>query len=126
MVPKDLHYSKEHEWVRIEGGVAIVGITDFAAEQLGDIVFVELPDIGRTVAQGEPVGVIESVKAVSDLFCPVAGDIVEVNGELAGRPELLNTDPFGAGWLLRVTTSDKGDIDRLLDAAAYEALTATA
>jgi len=125
-VPKDLHYSKEHEWVRIEGGVAIVGITDFAAEQLGDIVFVELPDIGRTVAQGEPVGVIESVKAVSDLFCPVAGDIVEVNGELAGRPELLNTDPFGSGWLLRVTTSDKGDIDRLLDAAAYEALTATA
>jgi len=126
MVSKDLHYSKEHEWVRIEGGVAIVGITDFAAEQLGDIVFVELPDIGRTVAQGEPVGVIESVKAVSDLFCPVAGDIVEVNGELAGRPELLNTDPFGSGWLLRVTTSDKGDIDRLLDAAAYEALTATA
>jgi glycine cleavage system H protein len=126
MVPQDLRYSKEHEWVRIEGGVAVVGITDFAAEQLGDIVFVELPEVGRTVAQGDAVGVIESVKAVSDLFCPVSGDVAEVNGDLTGRPELLNSDPFGAGWLIRVAVSDKTDLDRLLDAKAYEALTATA
>jgi glycine cleavage system H protein len=126
MVPQDLRYSKEHEWVRIEGDVAVIGITDFAAEQLGDIVFVELPQVGRTVAQGDTVGVIESVKAVSDLFCPISGDVAETNGELSGKPELVNSDPFGAGWLIRVAVSDKADLDRLLDAAAYEALTATA
>ena len=123
MVPKDLRYTKEHEWVRVEGGVATVGITDYAAEQLGDIVFVELPEPGRTVAQFAAVGVIESVKAVSDLFAPVGGDVVESNAELAGSPELLNSDPFGAGWMLRISVSDAAQMDALLDSAAYEALT---
>ena len=123
MVPKDLRYTKEHEWVRVEGGVATVGITDYAAEQLGDIVFVELPEPGRTVAQFAAVGVIESVKAVSDLFAPVGGDVVESNAELAGSPELLNSDPFGAGWMLRISVGDAAQLDALLDSAAYEALT---
>jgi glycine cleavage system H protein len=123
MVPEDLRYTKEHEWIRVEGDLATVGITDFAAEQLGDIVFVELPDVGRTVTQFAPVGVIESVKAVSDLFAPVGGDVVETNAELASRPELLNSDPFGAGWMLRIHLSDSGQLDALLGAAAYEELT---
>ena len=123
MVPKDLRYTKEHEWVRVEGGVATVGITDYAAEQLGDIVFVELPEPGRTVAQFAAVGVIESVKAVSDLFAPVGGDVVESNAALAGSPELLNSDPFGAGWMLRISVGDAAQLDALLDSAAYEALT---
>jgi glycine cleavage system H protein len=126
MVPKDLRYSKEHEWVRIEGDLATVGITDYAAEQLGDIVFVELPELGRTVAQFSAVGVIESVKAVSDLFAPVGGDVVEANAELASSPELLNADPYGKGWLLRIKLAAAGQVDALLDAAAYEALTAEA
>lgn len=123
MVPEDLRYTKEHEWIRVEGDLATVGITDYAAEQLGDIVFVELPDVGRTVTQFAPVGVIESVKAVSDMFAPVGGDVVETNAELASRPELLNSDPFGAGWMLRIHLSDSGQLDALLGAAAYEELT---
>jgi glycine cleavage system H protein len=126
MVPQDLRYTKEHEWIRLEGDIAVVGITDYAAEQLGDIVFVELPDAGRTVAQFAAVGVIESVKAVSDLFAPVAGEIVESNAELSGAPELLNSDPYGKGWLLRIKVAGAGQLDNLLDAAAYEALTAEA
>src|ERR1035437_1567975 len=126
MVPQDLHYTKEHEWVRIEGDLATVGITDYAAEQLGDIVFVELPEIGRTVAQFSAVGVIESVKAVSDLFAPVGGEVVESNAELSGTPELLNSDPFGKGWMLRIAVADAGQLEGLLDAAEYEALTAAA
>jgi glycine cleavage system H protein len=124
MVPKDLRYTKEHEWVRIEGDLATVGITDYAAEQLGDIVFVELPDLGRVVGQFSAVGVIESVKAVSDLFAPVGGEVVEANSELVTSPELLNGDPFGKGWMLRIRLADAGQVDGLLDAAAYEALTA--
>ena len=123
---QDLRYTKEHEWVRLEGDLAIVGITDYAAQQLGDIVFVELPEIGRALAQGGPVGVIESVKAVSDLFAPVGGEVVESNAELSGAPELLNSDPFGKGWMLRIEVADAGQLDGLLDAAAYEALTAEA
>jgi glycine cleavage system H protein len=123
MVPEDLRYTKEHEWIRVEGDLATVGITDYAAEQLGDIVFVELPDVGRTVTQFAPVGVIESVKAVSDMFAPVGGEVVETNAELASRPELLNSDPFGAGWMLRIHLSDSGQLDALLGAAAYEELT---
>ncbi len=123
MVPKDLRYTKEHEWIRVEGDTATVGITDYAAEQLGDIVFVELPEVGRTVDQFAPVGVIESVKAVSDLFAPIGGDVVETNAELAGRPELLNSDPFGKGWMVRIHLSDSGQLDKLLAAAAYEKLT---
>jgi glycine cleavage system H protein len=124
MVPKDLRYTKEHEWVRVEGDIATVGITDFAAEQLGDVVFVELPDLGRTIAQFAPVGVIESVKAVSDLFAPLSGDVVEANSELSTSPELLNSEPYGNGWMLRIRVADLAEVEGLLDAAAYEALTA--
>ena len=123
MAPQDLRYTKEHEWVRIEGDLATVGITAFAAEQLGDVVFVDLPEVGRTVAQFEAVGVIESVKAVSDLFAPVSGDVVETNTELTSKPELLNSDPFGQGWMLRIRLTDRAALDGLLDLAAYEALT---
>ena len=123
MVPKDLRYTKEQEWFRVEGDLATVGITDFAAEQLGDVVFVDLPEVGRTVAQFAAVGVIESVKAVSDLFAPVGGDVVETNAELTTKPELLNSDPYGQGWMLRIRLSDRTGLDRLLDVAAYEALT---
>jgi glycine cleavage system H protein len=123
MVPQDLRYTKEHEWVRIEGDLATVGITDFAAEQLGDVVFVDLPEVGRTVAQFAAVGVIESVKAVSDLFAPVGGEVVATNAELTSKPELLNSDPFGQGWMLRIRLDDRAALDGLLDLAAYEALT---
>jgi glycine cleavage system H protein len=123
MVPQDLRYTKEHEWIRVEGDLATVGITDYAAKQLGDIVFVELPEIGRKVAQFAPVGVIESVKAVSDLFAPVGGEVVETNAELGTRPELLNSEPFGAGWMVRIRLSDSGQLGKLLGPAAYEELT---
>jgi glycine cleavage system H protein len=126
MVPQVLRYTKEHEWVRVESGVATVGITDYAAHELGDVVFVELPDVGRTVAQSAAIGVIESVKAVSDLFAPLSGDVVETNSELSGEPELLNSDPFGKGWMLRIQIADPSQVDGLLDAAAYDALTAEA
>ena len=126
MVPQDLRYTKEHEWVRMAGDLATVGITDYAVEHLGDIVFVELPEIGRTVTQFAAVGVIESVKAVSDLFAPVGGEVVESNAELTGAPELLNADPFGKGWMLRIRVADAAQLDNLLDAAAYEALIAEA
>jgi glycine cleavage system H protein len=122
-VPQDLRYTKEHEWVRVEKDLATVGITDYAAAQLGDIVFVELPEIGRKVDQFAAIGVIESVKAVSDLFAPIGGEVVEVNAELAGRPELLNSEPFGAGWMIRVRISDGGQLGKLLGPAAYEELT---
>ena len=123
MAPQDLRYTKEHEWVRVEGDVATIGITDYAAHQLGDIVFVELPDLGREVTQFGPVGVVESVKAVSDLFAPVGGEVVETNGEPAARPELVNGDPLGDGWMLRVRVADMAQFDALLDQAAYDELT---
>jgi glycine cleavage system H protein len=123
MVPQNLRYTKDHEWVRVEGDMATVGITDYAAEQLGDIVFVELPEIGRTVTQFAAIGVIESVKAVSDLFAPIGGEVVESNAELSSAPELLNGDPFGKGWMLRIKIADAAQAGGLLDAAAYEALT---
>lgn len=126
MVPEDLRYTREHEWVRIEGELATVGITEFAAEQLGDIVFVELPALGRTVEQFAAVGVIELVKAVSDLFAPLGGEVVEANGELTNAPELLNSDPFGKGWMLRIRLADASQADALLDAPSYEALTSEA
>jgi glycine cleavage system H protein len=126
MVPQDLRYTKEHEWVRLEGDVATVGITDYAAHQLGDVVFVELPEVGRSVTQLAPVGVIESVKAVSDLFAPVGGEVVETNADLASKPELLNTDPFGAGWMLRIAVKEPNQLDALLDQAGYEALVSEA
>jgi glycine cleavage system H protein len=126
MIPADLRYTKEHEWVRLEGDVATVGITAHAADQLGDIVFVELPAVGTTLAQLATFGVVESVKAVSDLFAPVGGEVVEVNEALAGGPEVVNSDPYGAGWMLKVRVADPAEADALLDPAAYEALVAEA
>jgi glycine cleavage system H protein len=126
MVPSDLRYTKEHEWVRVDGDVATMGITAHAADQLGDIVFVELPAPGMTLEQFATFGVVESVKAVSDLFAPISGEVVEANGLLAAVPETVNSDPFGDGWMLRVRISDPAQVDALLDATAYEALTAEA
>jgi glycine cleavage system H protein len=124
MVPADLRYTKDHEWVRLEGDEATVGITDYAANQLGDVVFVELPQPGRTFEQFASFGVVESVKAVSDLFAPVSGEIVAANEALSGSPELVNGDPFGEGWMIRVRLNDSAEVDGLLDAAAYDALIA--
>ena len=124
MVPGDLRYTKDHEWVRVEGDEALVGITEYAAEQLGDIVFVELPEAGRSLEQHATFGVVESVKAVSDLFAPIAGEVVATNDALAGKPELVNDDPYGEGWMLRVKLADASQADGLLDAAAYEQLIA--
>jgi glycine cleavage system H protein len=124
MVPSDLRYTKDHEWVRIEGDEATVGITAYAADQLGDVVYVELPEAGATFDQAAVFGVVESVKAVSDLFVPVAGEVTAANGELAATPELVNREPYGAGWMLRLRIGDPAQVDALLDAAAYDALTA--
>ena len=126
MVPSDLRYTKDHEWVRVEGETATIGVTDFAAGQLGDVVFVDLPVVGRSVDQFATFGVVESVKAVSDLFAPVSGEVVDVNGNLATKPELVNSDPFGEGWMIRVEIGDAAQLGELLDAAAYEKLTAEA
>jgi glycine cleavage system H protein len=124
MIPSDLRYTKEHEWVRVAGDEATVGITQHAADQLGDIVFVELPEPGRRLEQFATFGVVESVKAVSDLFAPVAGEVIQGNASLTATPEVVNSDPYGAGWMLRVRLSDPAQLEQLLDAAAYEALTA--
>jgi glycine cleavage system H protein len=124
MVPTDLRYTKDHEWVRVEGDEATVGITEYAAGQLGDIVFVELPDPGKSLAQFATFGVVESVKAVSDLFAPVSGEVVAGNDALAGAPELVNGDPYGKGWMVRLRLANPAEVDELLDAAAYSALTA--
>jgi glycine cleavage system H protein len=123
-VPTDLRYTKDHEWLRVEGGEAVIGITAYAADQLGDIVFVEAPAVGTTLAQHATFGVVESVKAVSDLFAPVAGDVVATNDALTSAPESVNSDPYGAGWMIRVTLSDASQVDELLDADAYDALIA--
>ena len=122
--PDDLRYSKEHEWVRSDGDGATIGITSFAADELGDIVFVELPEVGATLGQFATFGVVESVKAVSDLYAPVSGEVSEVNEALRDAPELLNSDPFGEGWIAKVTLADPSELDRLMDAAAYAEETA--
>ena len=119
-----VYYTKEHEWVRVDGDEAVVGITDYAANQLGDIVFVELPDVGRTLSQSATFGVVESVKAVSDLFSPVSGEVTSGNDALAAAPELVNSDPFGEGWMIRLKLASPTEVDELLDAAAYDALIA--
>ncbi|HWP62142.1 MAG TPA: glycine cleavage system protein GcvH [Candidatus Binatia bacterium] len=121
-VPPELRYTKEHEWLRLAGDEATVGITAYAAEQLGDIVFVELPEIGRSLDQFATFGVVESVKAVSDLYAPISGEVVAVNTALADRPELVNNDPYGEGWLIRIKPRDPAEVEALLDAAAYEQL----
>ena len=124
MVPSDLRYTKDHEWVRVEGDEATVGITEYAAGQLGDIVFVELPDVGRSLAQFAAFGVVESVKAVSDLFAPLTGEVTAANDALAGSPELVNSDPYGEGWMVRVRLTAADEVSELLDPPAYEALIA--
>ncbi len=123
-VPTDLRYTRDHEWVRLEGDEATVGITQYAADQLGDIVFVELPDIGRALEGAKAFGVVESVKAVSDLFAPLAGEVTATNDALTGGPELVNSDPYGAGWMVRIRVADSSELDDLLDAATYDALVA--
>jgi glycine cleavage system H protein len=124
MVPTDLRYTKDHEWVRVDGDQATVGVTAYAADQLGDIVFVELPDVGRALDQFETFGVVESVKAVSDLFAPLGGEVVETNPALTGQPELVNSEPFEGGWMVRLRLADPAQLDELLDATAYDALIA--
>jgi glycine cleavage system H protein len=119
-----LHYTRDHEWVRVDGDEATVGITQYAADQLGDIVFVELPDAGRDLEQARAFGVVESVKAVSDLFAPVSGEVVATNDALVGGPELVNNDPYGDGWMVKLRISDTAELDDLLDGNAYDALVA--
>ena len=122
-IPEDLHYSKDHEWVRVEGNIAVVGITDYAQDSLGDVVYVEVPKVGDEFAANESFGSVESVKAVSEVFSPVSGDIVGVNEALADEPEKVNQDPYGAGWMIRVEMSNPGEVDSLLTAAEYEDFT---
>lgn len=115
----DLKFSKEHEWVRLEGDIATVGISHFAQEQLGDVVFVELPDVGKQVVKDGDVAVVESVKAASEVYAPVSGEIVEVNGELEDDPELVNKSPTGEGWFMKIRLSDASELDGMMDEAAY-------
>lgn len=122
-VPEDLHYSKDHEWVRVEGDIAIIGITDYAQNSLGDVVYVELPKPGDTFSANESFGSVESVKAVSEMFTPVSGEVVEVNETLSDEPEKVNSDPYEEGWMIRVRISTPGEVDSLLTAAEYEDFT---
>jgi glycine cleavage system H protein len=121
MYPDDLRYSKDHEWIRVEGDRGRVGITEYAQEQLGDVVFLELPEVGRKLQAGEVFGTVESVKAVSELFSPVAGEVLEANAELVKKPELVNSDPHGAAWMIVVRLADPKAVDALMDAKAYQA-----
>jgi glycine cleavage system H protein len=125
-VPAELKYTREHEWARIEGDRARIGITAFAQEQLGDVVFVELPKVGARLTARQTFGVVESVKAVSDLFAPVSGEVVEANAALAKAPETVNADPYGRGWMLVVALADPAEVDALMSAQAYEAFIAEA
>jgi len=122
MVPTELRYTTDHEWVRLDGDAATVGITSYAAEQLGDVVFVDLPAAGKALDQHATFGVVESVKAVSDMYSPIAGEVIEANAELAASPELVNSDPYGAGWMIRLRVADVEQLAGLLDPAAYERL----
>lgn len=117
--PEDLKYTREHEWVSIEGAVATIGITDHAQEQLGDVVFVELPSVGDRVEKADAFGVVESTKAVSDVYAPLSGEVAEVNDDLPDNPELINEDPYGDGWMVKITLGDKADLDDLMTADEY-------
>ncbi|HHL40911.1 MAG TPA: glycine cleavage system protein GcvH [Deltaproteobacteria bacterium] len=117
--PKDLKYTKEHEWIRVENDSVVVGITDYAQDSLGDIVYLELPQEGATVTKDEPFGVVESVKAVSDLYSPVSGTVIEVNDAIVDSPEVVNDDPYGDAWMIRIELSSKADLDGLLSADEY-------
>ena len=121
-VPAELKYTKEHEWIRVEGEEAVVGITDYAQSQLGYIVFVECETVGDALEAGETFGTIEAVKTVSDLYLPVAGEVLEFNEELEGEPELVNKDPYGKGWIVKIKISDETELDGLLNADAYKAI----
>ena len=121
-IPADLRYSKEHEWVRAEGDIGTVGVTDYAQDQLGDIVYLDLPAAGATVSQSDKIGEIESVKAVSDLYSPVTGEVVEVNQEAVDEPELINSEPYGRGWLFKVRLGNAGELNALLSSEAYDEL----
>jgi glycine cleavage system H protein len=125
MYPQDCRYSKDHEWIKVEGDRGRVGVTDYAQKQLGDVVFLELPEVGRVLKAGEQFGTVESVKAVSELYAPVAGEVVETNAGLVGRPETINKDPHGEAWMIVLRIADPAGVGRLLDAAAYEALVAS-
>ena len=118
--PEDLKYSREHEWVLVEGNIATVGITDFAQEQLGDVVFVELPAVEDKVIKDEAMGVVESVKAVSDVYAPVSGKVLEINDDLPESPEMINEDPYGDGWIVKIAIADPTDLDDLMTSEAYE------
>ena len=122
-VPEDLHYSKDHEWVRVDGDQAIIGITDYAQNSLGDVVYVELPKADDQFAANEAFGSVESVKAVSEVFTPIAGMVVKINEALADEPEIVNSDPYGNGWMIRLRMSNPGEVDSLLTAAEYEDFT---
>jgi len=119
--PSDIRYTSEHEWIRVEGDEAYVGITDYAQSELGEIVFVDVPTLGETVGQGEVFGSIEAVKTVSDLNMPVTGEVLEINSALDAQPELVNNDPYGEGWIIRISVKDAAELDSLMDAKAYEA-----
>ncbi len=121
MYPSDLKYDKEHEWVRLEGDLAVIGITDFAQDQLGDVVYIDLPAEGDTVKAGETFGEIESVKSVSELYSPVSGEVAEVNSALDDAPEVVNAEPYGDGWMIQVKLDDPAEVDGLMSAAEYEA-----
>ena len=119
MVPADCRYTKEHEWIRIEGALGVIGVTDYAQKQLGDVVFLELPEVGRTLAANEVFGTVESVKAVSELYPPVSGEVVEVNKSAVAEPGIVNDDPYGDGWLIKLKLSSDSEIDNLMSAAEY-------
>lgn len=120
-IPEELKYTEEHEWIMVEGDVATVGISDFAQDQLGDVVFVELPEVGEEVQVGKPFGVVESVKAVSDVYAPLTGEVLEVNADLPDDPEMINTSPYGDGWMLKIRIADTAELDDLMDSDAYQA-----
>ena len=119
--PDNIRYTSEHEWIRVEGNEAFVGITDYAQSELGEIVFIDVPTLGETVGQGDVFGSIEAVKTVSDLNMPVTGEVLELNEELDAQPELVNNDPYGKGWIIRIAVKDAAELDNLMDAAAYQA-----
>jgi glycine cleavage system H protein len=120
--PENLRYTKDHEWIRLEGDTAIIGITEFAQKELGDIVYVEIETVGKSLAAETIFGTVEAVKTVSDLYLPVAGTIIEANPALAGAPELVNSDPYGQGWMVKMTVKDPADLDKLMDSTSYAKL----
>ena len=121
MYPSDYRYTKEHEWIKVSGDSGTIGITDYAQHELGDVVFAELPAVGAKITTGQVFGTIESVKAVSEIYAPVSGEVIEANAALAGTPEIVNTDPHGAAWLIKIKLSNPGELSALMDAAAYQA-----